>query len=418
MSEIDYNWIVELQRKLSFPRFTGTKGEEEARKIIREELKKAGYTPRLEDFEVHTYTIEQEKLEVLEPWEGEIPCRGVGFSGSTPPEGVEGELVYAETGDTILLPKEENRILLLSQRPRFEQYKKIMKCKPAGLIISESNIWRDLTSTDWLYEWKKYGTAPAVMVRFPDAYKLLSTNVKKVKLTLIQHEKLHTAYNIVVEKKGVEYPDEIIVVGGHYDSEYDLPGSIDNAGGTAFVIALAKAFSNIKTKRTIRFVLFAAEELGLRGSLAYVKTHKRELDKIKFMLNFDVHGGALGSNSVIVSGPPQVKPYLETIAKKKGINLSVSEDIMSSDSTSFTKEGIPAVSFYRNSGANAPMHTKEDSDTFIGPTAYKLLFPIALEFLELLANAEEFPFPRETPEQIKKKVKEYFEKRLGIEQKN
>jgi len=417
MKEFDPKRAVEILKKLSFPRLAGTEGEEKARELIVKELESYGYKPILEEFELMTFRIKEAKFEVLEPWKEEIPCTGVGFSGSTPPEGVEGPIKYVEVGDPLLLPGEEGYLLLMSQRPRFEEYKKLMKRKPAGIIVSESNPYKKLSHLDMIYEWRKYGLAPMVHISFKDAYKMLEYGARKGRLILLQDEWKARSYNIVVEKEGYKYPEEIVIVCAHYDSVYDVPGSTDNAGGTAFVLELARIFSNVKPKRTLRFVLFSGEELGLRGSLAYVKKHEKELEKIKMVINFDVHGGALGSNSVIVTGPTQIKPYLEVVGKEVGIRLSISEDVFSSDSSSFAKVGIPAVSFYRSSGVSTAMHSQDDDTKFIGPQAYATLGPLAVRFLNTLVNAEEFPFSREIPENIAKKVKEYFEKRLGLEEK-
>ncbi|MCD6369341.1 MAG: M20/M25/M40 family metallo-hydrolase [Thermoproteales archaeon] len=405
---------VNLLKKLSFPRLAGTPGEEKARNIILDELKSYGYKPFLDEYEILSFTIKEARFEVLEPWEEEIPCRGVGFSGSTPPEGIEGRIKYVETGDPKLLPREEGCILLMSARPRLESYKRIMKVKPAGIVVSEGSPYRKPSHLDMMPEWRKYGSAPMVHISFKDAYRMLVNGAEKGRITLIQEERKIKSFNIIAEKKGVKYPDEVIVVCAHYDSVYDVPGSTDNAGGTAFVLELARFFAGKETKRTVRFILFSGEELGLRGSQAYVKKLGKEAEKIKMVVNLDVHGGAIGSNGAVVTGPTQIKPYLEILSKEEGINLQIREDVYSSDGTSFAKKNIPSVSFFRSSGASAGIHSPDDDPSYVGPQAYEALAPIVIRFLSTLINAEEFPFPREIPQNIAKKVKEYFEKRLGI----
>lgn len=68
--------------------------------------------------------------------------------------------------------------------------------------------------------------------------------------------------NIEAEIKGIEKPDEIILLGAHYDSIYSSPGADDNGSGVACVLEFARLFAenNTKPKRTIRFVFFASEE--------------------------------------------------------------------------------------------------------------------------------------------------------------
>jgi carboxypeptidase Q len=85
--------------------------------------------------------------------------------------------------------------------------------------------------------------------------------------------------NVVVEIKGSEHPEEIVLVGGHLDS-WDLgTGAIDNGSGSAMVMETMRVLHelNAKPKRTIRAVLFMNEENGLRGGRTYfANAAKRE----------------------------------------------------------------------------------------------------------------------------------------------
>lgn len=406
-----FNYLEDL----SYPRFTGSSGEASAREYIKEKLQSFGYTPVLEDFRTKTFEIMKSKVEITNHELGEIPCSGIGFSGSTPEEGVEDDLIYVESGDRMLLPSKSGFIYLMSTRPNLETWKFLNKRKPSAIIVAESNPYRSLSHIGIPVEWEKYGRIPSVYIGFEDAIRLIRSDAKRARVTLVQKEFDTTSYNVVAEKRGYKYPDEIIVVGAHYDSVYDVPGSSDNAGGTAFVLELARVFSTIETKRTIRFVLFSGEELGLRGSLAYVDRHKEELENIKLIINLDVHGACIGTSSCIVTGTSELKTYVDSLAKELGIKINVKEDIMSSDGNSFAKHGIPAVNFFRSSGTGLDMHTIRDDKRFMWSTGYKLLGLFVESFLRRLANAEELPYKKEIPENLKKKVKEYFTERLGID---
>ena len=411
---LDSEYAVKIIREISkHPRFVGTSYEEEARNFLVNEFKSIELEPKLEGFTVKTYSIIEERLEVLEPPWGEIECGALGFSGNTPPSGVEGKLIYIENADKALLPDNKGWIGLAAARPTREAWKTLAK-QASGLIISENNPSRPPSMVSVPYEWlEEAGDLPAVYVKYDDALRLLEAS--RVRLMVRQKYKEITAYNIVAEVKGTKYPEEIILVVAHYDSVRNVHGAIDNAGGVGFLMALAKKFSSSACKRTIRFVLAGAEELGLRGSLAYVEAHKDELENIKLVVNLDVHGQPIGTNAAIVTGDSKIANYLETLSKIMGVNLNVREDVMSSDSTSFARAGVPAVSFYRSGGSAHFMHTYLDNDKYVGSQAFALLGAIALRFIEEVANAEEFPFPREIPDNIKKKIKEYFEKRgFGI----
>ncbi len=82
-----------------------------------------------------------------------------------------------------------------------------------------------------------------------------------------------TAYNVVGVIEGTTYPEEVLVIGGHYDSVPSsgaAPGAEDNASGAAGVIESARVLSTMDSQRTLVFICFGGEEQGLYGSADYV----------------------------------------------------------------------------------------------------------------------------------------------------
>lgn len=101
--------------------------------------------------------------------------------------------------------------------------------------------------------------------------------------------------NIVVEIKGSVHPDEIVVIGAHYDSVEGSPGANDNASGVAAVLELARLSRDAKPQRTIRFVAFVNEEPPYfqneeMGSLVYARQAKKQGDKVVAMLAMETIG--------------------------------------------------------------------------------------------------------------------------------
>ncbi|KPM30754.1 Peptidase M28 [Croceitalea dokdonensis DOKDO 023] len=100
------------------------------------------------------------------------------------------------------------------------------------------------------------------------------------------------SYNVIGEIKGSEFPDEIMVVGGHLDS-WDLgDGSHDDGAGVVQsmeVLRLIKA-NGYTPKRTLRVVLFMNEENGLRGGNKYAEVAKAKNEKHVFALESDAGG--------------------------------------------------------------------------------------------------------------------------------
>jgi carboxypeptidase Q len=99
-------------------------------------------------------------------------------------------------------------------------------------------------------------------------------------------------HNVIGEIRGTEFPDEIITVGGHLDSWDPAEGAHDDGAGCVQSIEVLRALKAIgyKPKRTIRVVLFANEENGLRGGNKYAEEAKAKNEKHYFALESDAGG--------------------------------------------------------------------------------------------------------------------------------
>jgi carboxypeptidase Q len=100
------------------------------------------------------------------------------------------------------------------------------------------------------------------------------------------------SHNVIGEIRGSEFPDEIILVGGHLDSWDVAPGAHDNGSGVVQSIEVLRLFRalGIKPRHTLRCVLFTNEENGLRGSTAYVAAMKEKKEKHLFAVETDSGG--------------------------------------------------------------------------------------------------------------------------------
>lgn len=101
--------------------------------------------------------------------------------------------------------------------------------------------------------------------------------------------------NVIAEVRGATRPQEIIVVGAHYDSVFDSPGANDNASGTAALLELARLLCGHRPARTLRLVAFVNEEppyfQGPRmGSRVYVRRCAQRRERIDAMLSLETIG--------------------------------------------------------------------------------------------------------------------------------
>ncbi len=104
-----------------------------------------------------------------------------------------------------------------------------------------------------------------------------------------------TCYNLEAEITGSKRPENILVLGAHYDSVAGTPAANDNASGVAALLAIARAFAGVETAVTLRFVAFANEEppffqTGNMGSLVYAQRSRERGENIVGMVSLETIG--------------------------------------------------------------------------------------------------------------------------------
>ncbi|WP_066016527.1 M20/M25/M40 family metallo-hydrolase [Endozoicomonas atrinae] len=127
---------------------------------------------------------------------------------------------------------------------------------------------------------------PAVAISAPDA-ELINAMLRRghdveIKLQLSSKSRgFTTSFNVIAEVTGSSKPEELVLISAHLDSWDEGTGASDDGAGVAIVTAAAKLIQDLPAKpaRTVRVVLFAAEEVGYFGARAYAKDHQEELDK-------------------------------------------------------------------------------------------------------------------------------------------
>ncbi|HEY3384596.1 MAG TPA: M20/M25/M40 family metallo-hydrolase [Vicinamibacterales bacterium] len=164
-------------------------------------------------------------------------------------------------------------------------------------------------------------------------------------------------HNVVATLRGSTYPDEYVVVGGHFDCFSSATGGVDDGSGFApgmEALRLIKA-AGARPKRTIVMILFAAEENGLVGSQAWLKKHPEVQPKVVVMINRDGSPSAITGAAVPSDWygdfEKVVAPVLNVNQKwpfKLTRNIypgARPETPGGSDYSSFAMLGIPTLSF-------------------------------------------------------------------------
>lgn len=107
-----------------------------------------------------------------------------------------------------------------------------------------------------------------------------------------------SAFNVVAERTGATNPDEIVVIGAHYDTEIDTPGADDNASGVAVMLELARRFApggDRQPGRTLRFIAFTNEEGSnsygnMMGSRVSAEVSREQGESVVAMLSLEMLG--------------------------------------------------------------------------------------------------------------------------------
>lgn len=207
-------------------------------------------------------------------------------------------------------------------------------------------------------------------------------------------------YNIIATLPGNDekLKNEYVIIGAHYDSVKNTLGLIhngadDNGSGTSMVLELFEKFASENNhKRTLVFMAFGGEELGLLGSKHYVNNPTIDLSKVQLMVNLDMVGRMDEENNVQLGGSPSAKNFsskLHPFFVNSKINIiDLGKGIFSrSDHYNFYKKDIPVLFFF--TGIHSDYHTATDDEDKINYDGMmeisKIVEPIVSEF----ANVEE-----------------------------
>jgi hypothetical protein len=234
-------------------------------------------------------------LRILESRAQKMPCVSWANAPSTPDAGVTAEIYNLESGTRAYILEHQDEIrdkivldgsyvlpgayltdplVLRSQT----LYGYLVQFGAAGVLFSNSN-YGDLPVTGSA-RYGSIGEIPACGISRETSLALLR-QMKRGPLRASLHVKNEykqgaTTYNVVADLVGNTLPEEVILVGGHYDSHDIAVGAMDNAVGTCIILEAARALAKHgkPVKRTIRFCCFGGEELGLNGSTGYVLDHQ------------------------------------------------------------------------------------------------------------------------------------------------
>jgi aminopeptidase YwaD len=396
-------------------RFVATDDERRAAAFIRDSFTTYGLSNvHTEEFAVHGWTRGPACLVVKGH---ELTC--IGLPG-TPPGDIEALLAplgqgepadFAKAGEGL---KGKIALVLGKGSHRLEKYARACQAGCAGFIFSNTEVGC-LPPTGSIDFGGQSAPIPGVGIAY-ETYMRLERMLGDGDLTarLNVESKVFPAsgLNVIGDIPGTNPDLGTLMVCAHYDGHDIAQGAIDNAGGTATVMEVARALMTVREqlKLNLRFALWSGEEVGMIGSRAYAKAHAGELSQIKLVFNCDVVGNP-GPYFVGLSGydTDRVADFMRNLAgKEHDVNVHTGATIPYSDHFSFGMKGVPAL-MAATGGAKYPNlgpHTYGDTLDKVDLRAMRSAAAYTARVLLHLAN-DPAPLPARlaTPEEVQETLR-------------
>jgi hypothetical protein len=301
-SDLGYQIIESLTTEVG-QRLAGTEAEARARDWGVAKFKALGFkNVRIEPFQVDHWERHSEHAEITSPFPQKLMITALGGSIATDSDGIVGQVVRFENLQALKdapMRGLKGKIVFVDEYMTRTQdgsgYGVAVKKRSgaaveagkrgaaAALIRSVGTDHHRFPHTGQMTYDQNVVKVPIAALSAPDAdqlYRALGRGDVEVKLQIdVQSYGKSQSGNVIAEIPGVT--DEIVIIGAHLDS-WDLgTGAVDDGAGIGITVGAAKLIldMNQKPQRTIRVVMFGAEEVGLVGAIAYAKKHAHELDR-------------------------------------------------------------------------------------------------------------------------------------------
>lgn len=283
------------------PRLSGSENLEKSIDWIVEEMKKEGFDKVwTQPVKVPHWVRGNESIILNAPIQRNLPMLGLGGSVGTPESGITGKVIVVNNYDELIVRSDEVQGNIVLFNVPFTTYGETVNYRVNGaveaarhgaiasLISSVASYSMQTPHTGTMRYQDGITKIPHAAITVEDAGMIQRFTERGEDVTVSIYMEAQTlpdadSRNVIAEITGSQFPDEIIVMGGHIDSWDVGQGAMDDAGGC---VAAWEALRLIKEtgerpKRTIRVVLWTNEENGLRGANEYhrwVKEEEKSLD--------------------------------------------------------------------------------------------------------------------------------------------
>jgi carboxypeptidase Q len=354
------------------PRFSGSQNLEDSIDEIVRMMQKDGFdTVYTESVKVPHWVRGNESAKMVAPRPRLLPMLGLGGSISTPPEGITAEVIVVDELDSIatLGDRAKGKIVLINQAfeegrgpAPFRGYSQTVRIRSMGAVESAkvgavATLIRSVgpygmqtphTGSMAYIDGVPRIPAAAITIEDSEMIKRMTERGQKVVVTLQMEAQMMPdadSRNIIVELRGYEKPEEIVVMGGHIDSWDVGTGAMDDAGGcivTWEALRLMKELG-LRPRRTVRVVFWTNEENGLRGANVYKNNRLAEVEK--HVLAMESDAGVFSPEGFGFTGVNAAYGVINEIGQmlaRIGAN-TITRGGGGADISPLTREGVPSM---------------------------------------------------------------------------
>jgi Zn-dependent M28 family amino/carboxypeptidase len=399
-------------------RFAGTPEERKAADFIAETFRRYGLNDvRLESYTYAGWSRGAATLEITEPIQKPLHCISLPYC---PANEVTAELMSAGYGSPAEYEKlgdAAGRIVMadsasphglgrwVHRKEKFERA--VLGGASAFIFVSESPGVGPETGS---LQNDRAAPIPGISVCYEDGLflkRLMERNGRVVlKLRTTDVNEPRTSWNVVADLRGNEHPEQMVILGCHYDGHDISQGAVDPASGMVVVMEAARVLAQHGSdalQRTVRFIGYGTEEIGLIGSRRYADAHESELDDVRFVLNLDAAGGG-SRKGIALHHCSDAEEFFKQAAKEMSAEMPVGHKMNAySDHYPFFLKGVPCASM--GDPESAPHgrgfgHTAYDTLDKVELVKLREASAVAARIALRVANADEFPAKRRNPEEV------------------
>ena len=368
--------VVVANQNMHVPRDLGVEmvvvenGPDAADDWIVEEMKADGFDRvTTEEVTVPHWERGKESLTMLKEKPEELAVVALGGSVSTSAEGLEAELLVVESYEELNRRRSEAEGKIVVFNVPFTTYGETVgyritgasRAADAGAVaallrsVTPKSLATPHTGVMAYDEGSHKVPFGAITPEAAMHFHRLQEAGRSVRVRLILETREFpdaTSRNVIAEIRGTEYPEQVIVLGGHIDGWDIGEGAHDDGGGSLMSWEALRVLKSLglKPKRTIRVVLWTNEENGLRGAKTYRELHDLEVKNHVLAIESDY--GTFHPTGYAFTGKKKAEEILQSVLdllEKSVGEMKVRTPGGGADIGPLMEEGVPGAALYHGS---------------------------------------------------------------------